>query len=71
MESDGEDILSAGLKPREQQVKKLERKVAKVAAKKCSVDEVSALHRELQDWLSKSHDQVRRSLTMTQYYSFH
>lgn len=50
IESDGEDTLSAGLKSREQ-AKRLEYKVARVAAKKCSVEEVSALHKELQEWL--------------------
>lgn len=61
IESDGEDTLSAGLKSREQ-AKKLEYKVAKVAAKKCSVEEVSALHKELQQWLQskvKPREQVR------------
>ncbi|KAI0336999.1 hypothetical protein BDW22DRAFT_1041165 [Trametopsis cervina] len=50
IESDGEDTLSAGLKSREQ-AKRLEYKVARVAAKKCSVEEVSTLHKELQEWL--------------------
>ncbi|KAI0691420.1 hypothetical protein BC835DRAFT_1509303 [Cytidiella melzeri] len=50
IESDGEDALSAGLKSREQ-AKRLEYKVARVAAKKCSVEEVSMLHKELQEWL--------------------
>jgi hypothetical protein len=39
----------------------LERKVAKVASKKCTVEEVSILHNELRDWLTHdetSHDQV-------------
>ena len=61
VESDGEDTLSAGLKSREQ-AKRLEYKVARVAGKKCSVEEVSMLHRELQDWLStkvKPREQVR------------
>lgn len=53
VESDGEDILSAGLKSREQ-AKRLEYKVARVAGKKCSVEEVSSLHKELQDWLTSS-----------------
>ncbi|GJE98225.1 hypothetical protein PsYK624_144490 [Phanerochaete sordida] len=53
VESDGEDTLSAGLKSREQ-AKRLEFKVARVAGKKCSVDEVSTLHKELQDWLTSS-----------------
>lgn len=69
VESDGEDILSAGLKSREQ-AKRLEYKVARVAGKKCSVEEVSSLHKELQDWLTSSskakpREQVRSSV-MTQ-----
>lgn len=64
IESDGEDALSAGLKSREQ-AKRLEYKVARVAGKKCSVEEVSTLHKELQDWLSskvKPREQVRSAL---------
>jgi hypothetical protein len=37
------------------EARRLEDKVAKVAAKKCSVEEVSTLHNELQDWLT--HDE--------------
>ncbi|CAL1711076.1 unnamed protein product [Somion occarium] len=48
---DDDDPLSASLHKRAE-VKRLEQKVARVAAKKCSVEEVAALHRELQDWLS-------------------
>lgn len=62
IESDGEDNLSAGLKAREQ-AKRLEYKVARVAAKKCSVEEVSTLHKELQEWLQskvKPREQVRK-----------
>ncbi|KAH9920028.1 uncharacterized protein BXZ73DRAFT_104843 [Epithele typhae] len=33
------------------EARRLESKVAQVAAKKCSVEEVSTLHKELQDWL--------------------
>ncbi|KAG2125661.1 hypothetical protein DEU56DRAFT_824298 [Suillus clintonianus] len=43
------------------EARRLEDKVAKVAAKKCSVEEVSTLHNELQDWLThdeKSNDQL-------------
>ena len=43
------------------EARRLEDKVAKVAAKKCSVEEVSTLHKELQDWLThdeKSTEQV-------------
>jgi hypothetical protein len=32
--------------------KRLEDKVAQAAAKKCSFEEVSALHKEVQEWLS-------------------
>jgi hypothetical protein len=32
--------------------KVLEDKVAQAASKKCSFEEVSALHKEVQDWLS-------------------
>lgn len=40
--------------------RRLEDKVAKIAAKKCSVEEVAALHKELEDWLlSEKEDQVR------------
>ncbi|KAH9950749.1 hypothetical protein B0H21DRAFT_686066 [Amylocystis lapponica] len=42
-------------------VRRLEHKVAKVAAKKCSVQEVTMLHKELQQWLTsdvKSEDQA-------------
>ena len=49
------------------EARRLEDKVAKVAAKKCSVEEVSTLHNELQDWLThdeKPHDQVIFSLTV-------
>ncbi|KDQ23395.1 hypothetical protein PLEOSDRAFT_1049356 [Pleurotus ostreatus PC15] len=34
------------------EARRLEDKVAKVAAKKCSVEEVTTLHKELQEWLS-------------------
>ena len=43
------------------EARRLEDKVAKVAAKKCSVEEVSTLHKELQEWLTsdvKQDDQV-------------
>ncbi|KAJ3487949.1 hypothetical protein NLI96_g3177 [Meripilus lineatus] len=42
-------------------VKWLETKVARVAAKKCSVEEVSALHRELQVWLKDTPTIVKPS----------
>jgi hypothetical protein len=34
------------------EARRLEDKVAKVAAKKCSVEEVHTLHKELQQWLT-------------------
>ncbi|KAL0958975.1 hypothetical protein HGRIS_014287 [Hohenbuehelia grisea] len=34
------------------EARRLESKVAKVAAKKCSVEEVTTLHKELQEWLT-------------------
>lgn len=44
------------------EARRLEDKVAKVAAKKCSVEEVSTLHTELQEWLtSEVEDQVDKS----------
>ncbi|KAG6877942.1 hypothetical protein C0993_001799 [Termitomyces sp. T159_Od127] len=39
---------SSGIRP---EVRLLEEKVARVAAKKCSVEEVAALYRELDEWL--------------------
>ena len=45
-----------------EEARRLEDKVAKVAVKKCSVEEVSTLHKELTQWLMsdvKSDDQVR------------
>jgi len=44
------------------EVRRLEDKVARVAAKKCSVEEVSFLYKELEDWLiTEKDDQVRPS----------
>jgi hypothetical protein len=42
------------------EARRLEDKVAKVAAKKCSVEEVSTLHTELQEWLTEVEDQVQK-----------
>jgi hypothetical protein len=50
-----------GLRSARAEARRLEDKVAKVAAKKCSVEEVSTLHKELQEWLTsevKPDDQV-------------
>ncbi|KAF9002578.1 hypothetical protein BDQ17DRAFT_1390761 [Cyathus striatus] len=44
-------LLSEGCSRTRLEARRLEDKVAKVAAKKCSVEEVSTLHRELEDWL--------------------
>lgn len=42
------------------ETRRLEDKVARIAAKKCSVEEVSALQKELEDWLKSGRDdQVR------------
>ena len=40
------------------EARRLEDKVAAVAAKKCSVEEVSTLHNELQEWLM--HDEKQQ-----------
>jgi hypothetical protein len=59
--------MDSGARSREE-ARRLENKVAKVAAKKCSVEEVSTLHKELQQWLMsdvKSDEQVRLSTNPT------
>ena len=61
----GEDdvlLFNPGTVKTRAEAKRLESKVAQVAAKKCSVEEVTTLHRELQDWLQsdKLDEQVRR-----------
>lgn len=56
-----DDFLTSHLNAKAD-VKRLESKVAKVAAKKCSVEEVTALHKELQSWLqsdTSTMDKVR------------
>jgi len=53
-----------GLSRSRAEARRLEDKVAKVAAKKCSVEEVSTLHKELQEWLtSDMEDQTSLSLS--------
>ncbi|KZP34014.1 hypothetical protein FIBSPDRAFT_810514 [Athelia psychrophila] len=48
------------------EARRLEDKVAKVAAKKCSVEEVSTLHKELQEWLTvEMEDQWQTSLSLS------
>ncbi|KAJ3551579.1 hypothetical protein NM688_g4622 [Phlebia brevispora] len=63
VESDAEDTLSLGLKSREQ-AKRLESKVFRVALKKSSVEEVTTLHRELQDWLSSKTSSLELSAAL-------
>ena len=55
-----ERLLSSVGSPKAREVRRLEEKVARVAAKKCSVKEVSSLYTELDTWLrSEKDDQVR------------
>ena len=45
------------------EVKRLEDKVARIAGRKCSVEEVDALYKELEGWLlAEKDEQVRFSL---------
>lgn len=51
-------------------VRRLEERVARVAAKKCSVEEVSALYKELEEWIVAEKDERVRnndSISKTQY----
>ena len=53
-------LSSEGSSKARPEVRRLEEKVARVAAKKCSVEEVSSLYTELDSWLrSEKDDQVR------------
>ncbi|KAI0916247.1 hypothetical protein AcW1_009924 [Taiwanofungus camphoratus] len=45
-------LLNPGILKTRAEARRLEYKVAKVAAKKCSVEEVTTLHKELQQWLT-------------------
>jgi len=57
-------IMEQGSSRTRAEARRLEDKVAKVAAKKCSVEEVSTLHKELQEWLtSDMEDQTSLSLS--------
>ncbi|KAF4621577.1 hypothetical protein D9613_012623 [Agrocybe pediades] len=47
------------------EVRRLEDKVAKVAAKKCSVEEVSSLYKELDEWLASEKDELTSSLFLS------
>ena len=53
-------LSSVGSSKARPEVRRLEEKVARIAAKKCSVEEVSSLYTELDSWLrSEKDDQVR------------
>ncbi|KAF8201306.1 hypothetical protein K438DRAFT_1441333, partial [Mycena galopus ATCC 62051] len=60
-------MLADGCSRSRQDARRLEAKVAKVAAKKCSVEEVTTLHKELQDWLTSDTkpDDDTSSLTLS------
>lgn len=51
-------IVESGFSRTRAEARRLEDKVAAVAAKKCSVEEVSTLHKELQEWLT--HDEKQQ-----------
>ncbi|KAJ7100746.1 hypothetical protein B0H15DRAFT_459902 [Mycena belliarum] len=59
--------LADGCSRSRQDARRLEAKVAKVAAKKCSVEEVTTLHKELQEWLTSDTkpDDDTSSLTLS------
>ncbi|KAF8548732.1 hypothetical protein OG21DRAFT_1489143 [Imleria badia] len=61
-------IVESGFSRTRAEARRLEDKVAAVAAKKCSVEEVSTLHQELQEWLThdeKQQDDQVSSLTLS------
>ncbi|KAG5645377.1 hypothetical protein DXG03_006330 [Asterophora parasitica] len=58
-------LLSEGCSRTRSEARRLEDKVAKVAAKKCSVEEVSTLHRELEDWLTSDVKDDQTSLHLS------
>ncbi|KAJ7312879.1 hypothetical protein DFH08DRAFT_821723 [Mycena albidolilacea] len=60
-------MLADGCSRSRQDARRLEAKVAKVAAKKCSVEEVTTLHKELQEWLTSDTkpDDDTSSLTLS------
>uniref|UniRef100_A0A8H7XXD4 RING-type domain-containing protein n=1 Tax=Psilocybe cubensis TaxID=181762 RepID=A0A8H7XXD4_PSICU len=47
------------------EVRRLEEKVARIAAKKCSVEEVSGLYKELEEWLLAEKDDQTSSLFLS------
>ncbi|KAJ6618154.1 hypothetical protein B0H10DRAFT_2378514 [Mycena sp. CBHHK59/15] len=60
-------MFADGCSRSRQDARRLEAKVAKVAAKKCSVEEVTTLHKELQEWLTSDTkpDDDTSSLTLS------
>lgn len=58
-------LLSDGCSRTRLEARRLEDKVAKVAAKKCSVEEVSTLHRELEEWLTSDVKDDQTSLHLS------
>ncbi|PPQ80140.1 hypothetical protein CVT25_001439 [Psilocybe cyanescens] len=56
--------LMSGSKARIE-VRRLEEKVARIAAKKCSVEEVSSLYKELDEWLLAEKDEQTSSLFLS------
>ncbi|KAF9223125.1 hypothetical protein BS17DRAFT_155114 [Gyrodon lividus] len=56
-------IVESGFSRTRAEARRLEDKVAAVAAKKCSVEEVSTLHKELQDWLTHDEKQTDDQLS--------
>ncbi|KAJ7916732.1 hypothetical protein B0H13DRAFT_1608946 [Mycena leptocephala] len=60
-------MLADGCSRSRLDARRLEAKVAKVAAKKCSVEEVTTLHKELQEWLTSDTkpDDDTSSLTLS------
>ncbi|KAG9311414.1 hypothetical protein JVU11DRAFT_8526 [Chiua virens] len=61
-------IVEPGFSRTRAEARRLEDKVAAVAAKKCSVEEVSTLHNELQEWLThdaKQQDDSASSLALS------
>ncbi|EMD36462.1 hypothetical protein CERSUDRAFT_115479 [Gelatoporia subvermispora B] len=60
-------LLNPGMLKSRAEVRRLENKVARVAAKKCSVEEVSSLQKELELWLTHDdkHDDQTSSLQLS------
>ncbi|KAF5354013.1 hypothetical protein D9756_007052 [Leucocoprinus leucothites] len=61
-----EQLLRFDPDPRSKsETRRLEDKVARIAAKKCSVEEVSALQKELEGWLKSGRDEQSSSLFLS------